>query len=409
MSRLMHHFVRFLPALAATLIAASTAHAVSNGQMTPLLDLRQLHAKAILEGVPDEHYLYPPSPFAAFDDIASAQVEGVEAGSADASAYQNSAFFSNGINAFGATSGQFQVRPGGYEALSLSTMTFSVDTCMTYFLDATVEPGDAGSSGDIVFGVPIGPHMITVASGHQTLQGRLAPGEYFIEGRSQISTLGENMGGPAYAIIWTCQPCASPFIHLQPQDVWKSPGSNAQFSITPNPGPAQEGTAAFTYQWRKNLTPLANNAHIGGVTTTTLSITNVAAADSGWYDVVVTSGPVTEPSRLARLTVTSSTGVGDPTPQSSSLRFTLDGAAPNPSAGSASFRFSTSRPVDVDAAVYDASGRMVRRIAAGLISGTGTFRWDGRSTANEVSPAGVYFLRVRVDGETHMRRFVRMK
>jgi flagellar hook assembly protein FlgD len=102
------------------------------------------------------------------------------------------------------------------------------------------------------------------------------------------------------------------------------------------------------------------------------------------------------------------TGV-EPGVPSASLRFTLDPAAPNPSATTTSFRFSTAQPVEADAAVYDASGRRVRAVSSGLLSGEGVLTWDGRSEAGERAPAGIYFLRVRVAGETHVRRFVRMR
>lgn len=130
-------------------------------------------------------------------------------------------------------------------------------------------------------------------------------------------------------------------------------------------------------------------------------------ADTGWYDVVVTSGPVEEPSRYARVTV-GITGV-EPVAPGASLDFRLDAAAPNPSASTTIFRFSTARPVIAEANVYDASGRRVRGLPGGWISGTGALTWDGLAEGGERAPAGVYFLRVRVEGESHVRRFVRMR
>ncbi len=50
------------------------------------------------------------------------------------------------------------------------------------------------------------------------------------------------------------------------------------------------GTAPFTYQWRKGGTPLTDGANIAGATTASLTVSAVAAADAGSYDVVVSNG-----------------------------------------------------------------------------------------------------------------------
>ena len=400
----------------ATLFVAPAATAA----LVPLLDLRQMHAKAVYHGVTSEQNAYTAD-FTTWNHYVSATANDPDpevGGFADAGAYQNSQLYRDingepdGFFHAGGCSGSWQVDTGTYEALSLSTMTFRLTTTSDFFIDATLEPGDSGSEGEITLGNPNGaPNLLEVLSGHVMLNGRLGPGDYFIEGRSQVSTGGESMGGPVYSIFMTIQPTNSPFIQIQPSNIVIPPGGNGNLAVTtgtPAPGTSQEGTTAFTFQWWKNGVPLANGGHYSGVTTNTLSITSASAsADTGWYNLIVTSGPISEPSSYVRVAV-GVTGV-EPGVPSASLRFTLDPAAPNPSATTTSFRFSTAQPVEADAAVYDASGRRVRAVSSGLLGGEGVLTWDGRSEAGERAPAGVYFLRVRVAGETHVRRFVRMR
>jgi hypothetical protein len=98
----------------------------------------------------------------------------------------------------------------------------------------------------------------------------------------------------------------------------------------------------------------------------------------------------------------------DPEVSAGSVDFRLDAASPNPSAATTTFRFSATRPMAAEASVYDASGRRVRGLSSGMIGGSGSLTWDGRSAAGEPAPAGMYFLRVNVEGRTLVRRFVRL-
>lgn len=78
-----------------------------------------------------------------------------------------------------------------------------------------------------------------------------------------------------------------PSITSQPSSQTANAGATVTFSV------AATGTPPPTiYQWRRNGTPLANGvtsagSSIAGATSTTLTITNVAAADAGNYSVVV--------------------------------------------------------------------------------------------------------------------------
>ena len=61
-------------------------------------------------------------------------------------------------------------------------------------------------------------------------------------------------------------------------------GEDAAFSVSAS------GIPAFTYQWRKDETPLSNGGRIAGADTDTLTIAETTPEDSGLYDVVVTNG-----------------------------------------------------------------------------------------------------------------------
>lgn len=69
--------------------------------------------------------------------------------------------------------------------------------------------------------------------------------------------------------------------------------------------------------------------------------------------------------------------------------------APNPFRGTALVRLALDRADRVAVDVHDATGRRVRRLFTGTLSaGEHTLRWDGRTDRGEVTPPGVYFVRV---------------
>jgi len=87
-------------------------------------------------------------------------------------------------------------------------------------------------------------------------------------------------------------------ITSQPVSQTVNVGDTVIFSVTPN------GTAPFSYQWRKGGTPLADGGNVSGCTTATLTLTGVQAADAGSYDVVVVNGAGSVVSASALLSVT---------------------------------------------------------------------------------------------------------
>lgn len=75
-------------------------------------------------------------------------------------------------------------------------------------------------------------------------------------------------------------------------------------------------------------------------------------------------------------------------------RLWLETIEPNPTPGATSVRLVLPRPGRLTLAVHDATGRLVRTLAAGSwAAGSYAVAWDGRDAAGHAVPEGVYFLR----------------
>ena len=88
------------------------------------------------------------------------------------------------------------------------------------------------------------------------------------------------------------------------------------------------------------------------------------------------------------------------------------GARPNPltAGGSLTFELAASfagdeRPAAVELRLYDASGRLVRRLLdRKLAPGTHVATWDGRTDEGRAAPAGVYFATLETGGHTFRQK-----
>jgi len=84
-------------------------------------------------------------------------------------------------------------------------------------------------------------------------------------------------------------------------------------------------------------------------------------------------------------------------------------AWPNPTRGALRMSFSLPSSGDVDLAVIDASGRVVRHVLEGrLDAGQHSVSWDGRDACGRTVPHGVYFCRLRAPEGQHTRSIVVM-
>ena len=85
--------------------------------------------------------------------------------------------------------------------------------------------------------------------------------------------------------------------------------------------------------------------------------------------------------------------------------FAVGEAWPNPSAGRISLLVETGSPVTVSLEVFDIAGRLVRGpLLESLGAGTGEVAWDGCDGSGRRVPRGAYFVRVRGDAASVLRR-----
>jgi cytochrome c peroxidase len=89
------------------------------------------------------------------------------------------------------------------------------------------------------------------------------------------------------------------------------------------------------------------------------------------------------------------------------VRLELSGGEPGRQ-GRVTLQLELGRPSQVEASVFDVTGRRVRRLAADVSLGPGSHRlvWDTRDGSGRKAPGGVYFLSVRAGGASASRRVV---
>jgi hypothetical protein len=392
-------------------LAALLVPRFAAAQMIPLADRRETFARVTLLGQTESLADAPPAPFSYFYSFLDVLMENPDpdgGGSCSADAFQVSQFYPAGISASGSTAGSWNVIEGAYDAVSLASFRFRVDTCVQYQFDAWLEYGDfpgPGAGQVWLTGPGYSPVFHDLVGGELHTTGRLAPGTYVLEGRSSfgVGSELESVQGPTYSLIWTCSPCQTSLVAGQPADLDVACGATASFTVTP-----AQGAGAVTYQWRRDLTPLENSGHIAGATTPTLSISNACHADSGYYDVVLSNGSIVEPSRLARLGITSTTGV-DGALEAPRSPIALSAAGPNPFRGSTSFRYALASPGRATISIYDITGARIRTLADGVLTGSGTVTWDGRTAAGVQVPAGIYFVQAESGSFRESRRIALLR
>jgi hypothetical protein len=81
---------------------------------------------------------------------------------------------------------------------------------------------------------------------------------------------------------------------------------------------------------------------------------------------------------------------------------------PNPvGSGPAEIRWTMPRAADVEVAVYDVAGRRVAGLAYGMrAAGAPRVSWDRRDDRGSRAAAGVYLVRLTVDGVVRVRKVV---
>ena len=390
-------FSRIALAVCALLLVYRPAEA----QMVPLTDDRSIDAKVIYDGRSDHQAKTPPSPFAIWFDLAVANVTGTVEGSGTANTTQTSYISPSSFNISGATSGSWNVHPADhYDAKSHLKWKFRVSQCITYSLFAQADPGVPMDGAYVDVRGP-GGTLYHFAHDTTNVSGRLAAGDYEVEAESAVWSSVQNGSGGGFNAIWQCSVCPASLITTHPTDRIVRCDTIATFCVVPN-----GAVGSFTYQWRRNYVPLTNTAHYTGVNTACFSVQHACWPDTANYDVLVTSGSTTEPSRAAHLGISGGTvGVAPPVYASWSLGV----ATPSPSRGSSSLRYSAPAPFHARVTVQDVAGRVVRRLADRVLEASGTVVWDGSTTAGLQADPGIYFLRLERDGAVDVRRVVRLQ
>ena len=83
--------------------------------------------------------------------------------------------------------------------------------------------------------------------------------------------------------------------------------------------------------------------------------------------------------------------------------------APNPFTGEAIVRYTLEAPSPVSLSVFDAAGRLLRKVLDGQqTSGVHAFVWDGRDSAGNRVPAGFYFWKLRVADRQRAAHLIRI-
>jgi flagellar hook assembly protein FlgD len=82
-------------------------------------------------------------------------------------------------------------------------------------------------------------------------------------------------------------------------------------------------------------------------------------------------------------------------------------SAPNPFQATTRVAYQLPASGEHRLAIYDVQGRVVRILATGQQpGGQQAVSWDGRDTRGEVTPAGVYFVRLDFGGRTETGKVV---
>jgi hypothetical protein len=90
-------------------------------------------------------------------------------------------------------------------------------------------------------------------------------------------------GGPPITNTFLIQVTPQPLIIVPPVDQTNAPGSNVTFTVT------ALGQPPLHYQWQLNGTNLVDETHVTGVTTNTLTLTDITTNEAGTYEVIITN------------------------------------------------------------------------------------------------------------------------
>jgi hypothetical protein len=92
---------------------------------------------------------------------------------------------------------------------------------------------------------------------------------------------------------------------------------------------------------------------------------------------------------------------------SAPVELSLAASYPNPARGGMQVRFALPRAAPIRLLAYDASGRLVRTLASGVVAaGRHVAHWDGRDDQGRTVPSAFYVIRLECDGRALTRKAV---
>lgn len=143
-------------------------------------------------------------------------------------------------------------------------------------------------------GAEVGPS--TTKTFTLTLTAPTTPGTYTTDWR--MLREGATWFGQTVSVNITVSGIAgAPTIITHPQSQAVTPGSTVHFTVVAT------GSLPLSYQWRKNNADLSNGGNVSGADTSTLTLSNVQAADAANYSVLVSNTNGSTASLEATLTV----------------------------------------------------------------------------------------------------------
>ena len=102
------------------------------------------------------------------------------------------------------------------------------------------------------------------------------------------------------------------------------------------------------------------------------------------------------------------TTIGVPEPDGPWIGLRWLAAVPNPSRSRVTLTLRHPERLTVRVDLFDVSGRLVRGLFTGEVSGSETsWQWDGRDDRGTLTPAGIYFVRAKSPGAGRVQRIVR--
>lgn len=377
----------------ALILVVALSPAPARAQFVPLQDLRWVSVSAHYAGLTDDSARGPGAAFGYWDPYLVAHIDHPDpevGGYCDVGAFQISQIVGNGISASGGSGGGWYEPPlsPSYFGLSIAHFRFRLLSTMQANFDAWLEPGTEPASGVVLLRHADSQlDEYVVESGELHTQFRLPPGDYEVVGSSLVNSSAENASGATYTYFLTFPYAPSPLVLQHPRDTTVACGATPALSVA-----TSAPTGSLTFQWRRNFVPLVNGPHVSGANSPTLTLPGACVPDSGWYDVLVSDGAVTEPSRLTRVNVLASTNDAPYAAPAGGLALAL--AGPNPFAGSTTLRYVLPSPGRVTIAVHDVRGARVRSLLDAEAAGPGTVAWDGRTDAGGRAAPGLYFVRL---------------